>query len=137
MEIQKEDTQKEINEELNQLENLFSNLIIDLEQIQEIKSENNNELKIEKEKEREDIIAEKEVENNIKDINENYPSKINRRHHFAITDKLDAIEYLKKGNSIHKTAEKFMVDRKTIKYWRDHEKEYKKVNTVYFFLSCL
>ena len=39
---------------------------------------------------------------------------------------------------MHKTAEKFMVDRKTIKYWRDHEKEYKKITTVYFNLKlCL
>ena len=112
MEIQNKDTQKEIKKELNQFENLLSNLIIDLEQIEEIKFENENELKNEKEKNREDIIAEKEVENNIKDINENYLSKINRRHHFTITEKLDAIDYLKKGNSIHKTAEKFIVDRK-------------------------
>lgn len=122
--------QNELNEHLNQLENLFSNLIIELEEINDIKIENKVEIEKgqELEKERQDIINEREVEDNIKNINDQYSSNVKRRHHFTISEKLEAINYLKKGNSIHNTAaEKYMVDRKTIKYWRDHENEFQKI----------
>lgn len=49
---------------------------------------------------------------------------MNWRHHNTISEKLEAIEYLKKGNSIHETIEKYSVDKKTIRYWIDHEKKY-------------
>ena len=124
--------QKELNEFLNQLENEFSNLIIELEEIKDIKIENKAESEKGKEleKERQDLINEREVEDNIKDINEYYSSNAKRRHHFTISEKLEAINYLKKGNSIHNTAEKYMVDRKTIKYWRDHENDFLKITTI-------
>ena len=109
------------------MENLFSELIIGLDELNDhtvedakVKDLQNN---IDK-KEKEDILNQREVEDNIKDINQNYSKDIKRRHHYTIEDKLDAIEFFKKGNSIHKTTEKYTVDRKTIKYWIAHEKEY-------------
>ena len=70
------------------------------------------------------MIKRKRSSDNIKDINQGYPLAINRRHHNTISEKLEAIEYLKKGNCIHKTAEKYTVERKTIKYQIEHEKNY-------------
>ena len=124
-----EDEQKDdLNEELNELEKLFSGLITGIDELNvkaeeeaKVKDLKNNSIE---EKEKEDILNQTEVENNIKDINQKYPKGIKRRHHYTIDDKLEAIEYFKKGNSIHKTAEKYAVDRKTIKYWIAHEKEY-------------
>ena len=40
---------------------------------------------------------------------------------------MEAIEFLGDGNSIHKTAEKLGVIRKTIKWWKEHENDYNKI----------
>ena len=40
---------------------------------------------------------------------------------------MEAIEFLNNDNSIHKTAEKLGVDRKTIKWWKEHKNDYNKI----------
>ena len=45
-------------------------------------------------KERQDLINKREVEDNIKDINEYYSSNAKRRHHFTISEKLETINYI-------------------------------------------
>ena len=43
------------------------------------------------EEETKDLLKEREVEDNIKDINQGYLQAINRRHHNTISEKLEAI----------------------------------------------
>ena len=67
--------EKELNDQLNEIENIFSNLIIRLNEIDEI--ENNDDKDIEPkinhdENKEKDIINIKEVVNNVKDIKEGY-----------------------------------------------------------------
>ena len=109
---------------------IFSNLIIGLNEIDKI--ENNDEKDIEPkinhdENKEKDIINIKEVVNNVKDIKEGYPKNINRRYHYTISNKLEAIEFLNNGNSIHKAAEKFGIGLKPIKWWKEHENDYNKI----------
>ena len=87
MKISADDQKDELKEELNEMENLFSELIIELDQINDkivedakIKDLQNN---ID-EKEIKDILNQREVEDNIKDIKQNYSKDINRRHHYTI-----------------------------------------------------
>ena len=130
MENNEVEQEKELNDQLNEIENLFSNLIIGLNEIDEIG--NNDEKDIERkinhdDNQDKDIINIKEVVNNVKDIKEGYPKNINRRYHYTISNKLEEIELLNNGNSIHRTAEKLGVDPKTIKWWKEHENDYNKI----------
>ena len=68
---------------MNELENIFSELIIGLDELNDqsiedakVKDLKNNSID---ENKKEDILNEREVENNIKDINQNYPKEINLR----------------------------------------------------------
>lgn len=98
-----------------------------MDEIRDIEIENieDKEINVNKDEEEfKDLLKEREVQDNIKDIKQGYPQAINRRHHNTISEKWETLEYLKKGNSIHKIEEKYAIDRKTIKYWIEHEKYY-------------
>lgn len=123
MESNEVEQEKELNDQLSEIENLFSNLIIWLNEKEEI--EINDEKDIEPKINLDDNNEkEKEVINNIKEIKEDYPKNINGRYHYTISDKLEAIEFLENGNSIHKTVEKFGEDRKAIKWWKEYKNDY-------------
>ena len=94
---------------MNELEKIFSDLIIGIDELNEqsvedakVKDLKNNSID---ENEKEDILNQRQIENNIKDIDQKYPKDIKRRYHYTIADKLEAIEFIKKGNSIHKKTE--------------------------------
>ena len=83
MKINEDEEKDELKEKLNEMENLFSELIIGLVEDAIVKDLQNN---ID-EKEKDNILTQREVEDNIKDLNQNYLKGIKRKHHYTIEDK--------------------------------------------------